>query len=132
MGTFAVIVLTICFYAAAFGYFIASQVVTIGGIYQNPALIALNYLSFEDYEKHNMTNYATAFVLFFTGVLSIASIIKMASIITIIQVYYTGAFDQKRIFMSMFQMVGGVWLPEFLYYVVPTIATSGYMLSMTL
>jgi hypothetical protein len=132
MGTFAIIILTLSYYAAYFGYSIASQVISIGGIFQNPALLALNYLNFEDYEKYNMTNYATAFVLFYTGALSIASVVKIASMITILQIYFTGAYDQKRIFLRMSQVVGGIWLPEFLYYVLPTIATSGYMLSMTL
>ncbi len=95
-------------------------------------IILLNYLGYDQYEKYNLTNYATAAVLFFTGITSFFSVVKMASMITIIQVMYSGSVDQSRIFLVMCQIVGGVWLPEFLYYVLPTIATSGYMLSMTL
>jgi len=131
-GTLAVILITLSYYGAYFGYSIASQFVGIGGIFQNPVIILLNYLTFDDYEKYNLTNYVTAGILFFTGVTSFFSVVKMASLITIIQIFYSGGVDQSRIFMVMCQIVGGVWLPEFMYYVLPTIATSGYMLSMTL
>ena len=126
------ILLTLAYYAAYFGYSIATQIITIGGIFQNPAIIALNALTYENYEEYNATNYVTAFILFFSGLLSFASVAKLASMLTIIQIYYYGGYDTMRVILFMTQIVSASWLPEFLYYVLPPIATCGYMLSMTL
>ena len=51
----------------------------VGGIFQNPTFIGLNYLGPEKYEGFELTTYITAGVLLFTTLLSFISILKLVT-----------------------------------------------------
>jgi hypothetical protein len=102
----------------------------VGGIFQNPAFILLNYLGPEKYEGFELTTYITAAVLLFTTVLSFTSIAKLVSsqILIGIQTFITG-FDLEIVLMYELKVLFLQWLPEFIYYVLPALGTSAYFMT---
>jgi hypothetical protein len=103
---------------------------TIGGVFQNPAFILLTFLEPSLFEGFDLTNYITAGLIIYSAALGLSSVVKLSSEITLYQFTYFTELDSDHLNMLLAKIVGIYWLPEFIYYVLPSVGTMAYFLSM--
>jgi hypothetical protein len=102
----------------------------MGGVFQNPAFILLTLLTPQTFEGNNLTNYITGGLTIYSALLGIASVIKMSSSFTLFQLMYSQYLDSNRMNFLLTNVLGYYWIPELLYYVLPSFGTTAYFLSM--
>lgn len=100
-----------------------------GGYLQNPAFILLNLLGPENYEGFPITTYLSGGIILFTLMLSGASVLKLLSMQTIYAAETFGQITLDLLLMLQMKILFLVWLPEFIYYVVPALGTSAYFMT---
>ena len=102
----------------------------MGGVFQNPAFILLTFLDPSLFEGFDLTNYITGGLIIYSAVLGLASVVKLSGLITLYQFTYFTEFDNDHLNMLLAKIVGISWFPDFLYYVLPSVGTMAYFLSM--
>lgn len=103
---------------------------TAGGIFQNPVFIILTYLGPELFEGFDLINYITGALVIYSGVLGLASVVKLSGMFTLIQFNYFTMLDASTLNLQLATIVSTYWFPEFVYYVLPSVGTMAYFLSM--
>ena len=97
---------------------------------QNPAFIFLNYFGPETYEGKEYTTYVTGGALLFTILVTFASLAKLVSIqfLTGVDSFLKGDVFQN-VLMTELKLLFLQSLPEFIYYVIPALGTSAYLMT---
>lgn len=102
----------------------------MGGIFQNPAFIFLTLMGPELFEGFDLTNYLTGALVIYSGALGLASVVKLSGLFTLIQFSYFTVLDTSRLNFQLATVVSSYWFLEFAYYVLPSVGTMAYFLSM--
>ncbi len=76
-----------------------------------------------------MTIYITAIIWAFSGIISLASVIKLASMETIVAVASFGKNSSDELFIQQLRIMFVQWMPEFIHLVLPALGTASYFLT---